>query len=179
MLRTPARRAILSSLYLPQVRTRKPQQTDRLVAPTPHCTYPKPYQTNPRPHPQLLAWVDTFGRERVHVVTKEEMERAPEAVMAGVYKFLGLCAPTGEEAKEALTLPRENVRDGMTVPDGYGLTEADMLDLSEAFQPWNRALYSFLERHLSWPVRLGWSGWSTGCPRSGWRLIRLQTSTIM
>ena len=97
----------------------------------------------------------------MHVVTKEEMERAPEAVMAGVYKFLGLCTPTGEEAKGAMTLPRENVRDGMTVPDGYGLTEADMLDLSEAFQPWNRALYSFLERDLSWPVcvciGLGWA----------------------
>lgn len=89
----------------------------------------------------------------MHVVTKEEMERAPQAVMAGVYKFLGLCEPTGEDAKEAMALTRENVRDGLTVPEGYGLTEADMLDLSEAFQPWNQALYAFLERDLAWPVR--------------------------
>lgn len=87
------------------------------------------------------------------MVTKEEMERAPEAVMAGVYKFLGLCAPTGEYAQAAMALTKENVRDGLSVPEGYGLNEADMLDLSEAFQPWNQALYSFLDRDLAWPVR--------------------------
>lgn len=120
------------------------------------CMYVcSPNTTNPTTHPyppQLLAWVDTFGRERVHVVTKEAMEHAPQAVLAEAYQFLGLCEPQGDDAKAAMELTRENVRDGLPVPAGYGLEEADMLDLSEAFQPWNQALYAFLEKDLAWPV---------------------------
>lgn len=90
----------------------------------------------------------------MHVVTKEAMEHAPDTVMNEVYDFLGLCRPTsGEGAANAMALTKENVRDGLVVPEGFGLEEADMLELSEAFQPWNEALYAFLKRDLGWPVR--------------------------
>lgn len=99
--------------------------------------------------------MDAFGRERVHIVTKEAMEHAPDTVMNEVHDFLGLCRPAsaGEEAANAMSLTKENVRDGLVVPEGFGLEEADMLELSEAFQPWNEALYAFLDRDLGWPVR--------------------------
>jgi hypothetical protein len=162
MLRTPSRRAILSSLYLPQVCTSAHTECTRArthQARWPRSTIlltdrPSTTTKNTPPPNQLLAWVDTFGRDQVHVVTKEEMERAPQAVLKGLYKFLGMCEPTGADAEAALAMTRENVRDGLAVPEGYGLNEADMLDLSEAFQPWNQALYSFLDRDLAWPVRV-------------------------
>lgn len=108
LMRTPTRRTIQTSLYLPQ----------------------------------LLRWSSVMGIDRLLVVTKEELSRNPKPVMADVFKFLGLCP--FEEAFAA-----EIVRK-VDVPKGYDLTEVSLMDLNEAFQPWNHALVKLLGRDLGW-----------------------------
>ncbi|GAB5032256.1 sulfotransferase [Nannochloropsis oceanica] len=108
LMRTPTRRTIQTSLYLPQ----------------------------------LMRWASVMGIDRILVVTKEELSRDPKPVVAEVFKFLGLCP--FEEAFAA-----EVVRK-IDVPKGYDLTEGSLMDLNEAFQPWNHALAQLLGRDLGW-----------------------------
>jgi hypothetical protein len=108
-MRTPTRRTIQTSLYLPQ----------------------------------LLRWTSVMGSDRLLVVTKEELSQDPQPVVAEVFKFLGLCP-----FEEAFTA--EAVRK-VDVPKGYDLTEGSLMDLNEAFQPWNHALATLLGRDLGWP----------------------------
>jgi len=109
LMRTPTRRTIQTSLYLPQ----------------------------------LLRWTSVMGSDRLLVVTKEELSQDPQPVVAEVFKFLGLCP-----FEEAFTA--EAVRK-VDVPKGYDLTEGSLMDLNEAFQPWNHALATLLGRDLGWP----------------------------
>jgi len=109
LMRTPSRRAILTSLYFPQV----------------------------------LRWSSVISKDRLLVVTKEELSRDPEPVLAKVFEFLELC-------KFKKTFKAENIST-MPMPAGYGLTEQALIELNEAFQPWNHALARLVDRQFDWP----------------------------
>ena len=48
------------------------------------------YVEQGRYHHHLSRWFDTFGRERVHVVLMEDIERGRADVARGLYRFLGV-----------------------------------------------------------------------------------------
>jgi hypothetical protein len=89
---------------------------------------------------QLERWFDALGRERVLVVSFEELCGAERIALKAIAGFLGLSTPiTGE-------LPLRNQGEG----DPAGLSPALRDALRERYRPHNRRLEELLGRPFGW-----------------------------
>ncbi|WP_205334523.1 sulfotransferase domain-containing protein [Gordonia sp. BP-119] len=88
----------------------------------------------------LALWMDTFGRENVHVVLSEDFFRDTNATICGIHEFLGL-APEAPAPH-----PIVNQNPVSTPPQD----ESARRRLHQFYRPWNERLSSLLDRDLGW-----------------------------
>ncbi|MFD0094682.1 sulfotransferase domain-containing protein [Bacillus cereus] len=88
----------------------------------------------------MKMWMDTFGRENVHVVLSEDFFADTSATICGIHEFLGL--PPEAPSPHAIV----NQNPVPTPPQA----ESARSRLHEFYLPWNERLYDLLGQDLGW-----------------------------
>lgn len=86
-------------------------------------------------------WLDTYGRENVHLVVAEDFFADAVAAVCGIHEFLGL--PAIEPEPHAEVLNRNPLE--FPAPDAESLAR-----LRAFYHPYNERLFELLERDLGW-----------------------------
>jgi len=92
---------------------------------------------------QVRHWLSVLGKERVRVVTTEEIAKDQKKVLVEVLDFMGLCPFTFGN------LGRDNVTP-FDVRGSFRINEESFKKLKRFFKPYNQLLYEMIGRDLSW-----------------------------